>query len=140
MKVKTKTEANKMLKKQGIDQLYSDTSFSMIDFYHKQLNLAFDFYNTFLNSTMESKSASSSIPLLSFYNLFFNGEGTKKSIFTPFVWMNKYNGKSNPYAETYENFYKKLNEHNKQWINCYQTNYKKEKDGENSENVKAEKS
>lgn len=80
MKVKTKTEASKMLKKQGIDQLFSDISFGMIGFYHKQVNLAFDFYNSFLNSTIESKSASSSIPLLSFYNLFFNGEETKKSI------------------------------------------------------------
>lgn len=83
METKTTIGKNEIPAKQSSDQWLNDMSSGMIDIYKGQMKLAFDFYNNFFNSVINTKNHVTGIPLQGFYNIFYSGDsGSNKNLFS----------------------------------------------------------
>ena len=129
METKNSKQTNGTLNENAetLNNSFNVATSAMNEFYQKQQNLVFGFYNNMFNPMLGmGKSNYWGNPNWNFSNLFngngnlFNGNGNVKSFFNPLPWMKTDDSNLNIFNTLYENFSKQLSEYYQNWLNTFQ--------------------
>ena len=131
METKNSKQTNGTLNENAetLNNSFNVASSAMNEFYQKQQNLVFGFYNNMFNPMLGmGKSNYWGNPNWNFNNL-FNGNGNMQSFSNPLQWMKTNDGNLNMFNTSYENFIKQLSEYNQNWLNTILNSFQLKQSG-----------